>query len=138
MSKSEAPPIYCIRRGDTLIGEMQCDRDSIASMPSGERIKVELSTGRVPKRLRFYFAFLEEVVKATGCAPTKEALHEAVKLGAGFTNKVKFRGRIVEVPASVSFKNMDEPTFAAFLNEALAFIASEFGVTPEQVKENAA
>lgn len=136
--KSEAPPCYVIRDGDRLVGEMEMDRDMIRQFPSGQRIAVELATGRYPPRLRFYFAFLDEVVKATGAAPTKEIFHEAVKLGAGFTNDVKFRGHVIKVPASVSFKNMDEETFSIFLNAALAFIASEYGITPEQVKGQAA
>jgi len=133
MAKNENPPIYVIRNGDRLVGEMEMDREEIRRFAEGDRIRVDLRTGRVPSRLRFYFAFLNQVVKATGCAPNKEILHEAVKLGAGFTNDVKFRGFIVKVPSSIAFENMDEATFGEFLREALAFIASEFGVTPEDV-----
>ncbi|WP_197283972.1 MULTISPECIES: hypothetical protein [unclassified Shinella] len=43
----------------------------IREFPPGQRIRVDLRTGRVPERLRFYFAFLREVMKATGTvAPT--------------------------------------------------------------------
>ena len=135
---SENPPIYVIRDGDRLIGEMEMDREMIREFPNGQRIRVDLRTGRVPERLRFYFAFLREVVKATGCAPTSKALHNTVKLRTGFTDKVKLGDIEVEVPASVAFENMDEPTFAAFLREALAFIASEFGITPEDVQRGRA
>lgn len=131
---SENPPIYVIRDGDRLIGEMEMDREMIREFPAGQRIRVDLRTGRVPERLRFYFAFLREVMKATGCAPTEKALHNTVKLRTGFTDKVKLGDIEVEVPASVAFENMDEPTFGKFLQEALAFIASEFGITPEDVQ----
>lgn len=131
---SENPPIYVIRDGDRLIGEMEMDREMIREFPAGQRIRLDLRTGRVPDRLRFYWAFLREVVKATGCAPTGKALHQMVKLRTGFTDDVMLGGYIVKVPASVSFENMDEPTFAVFLREALAFIASEFGITPEDVQ----
>jgi hypothetical protein len=134
---SEAPPCYVIRDGDRLIGEMEMDREMIRQFPAGQRIAVELSTGRYPPRLRFYRAFLNEVVKATGAAPNADILHEAVKLGSGFTHDVKFRGHVIKVPASIAFKNMDEPTFTVFLNAALAFIASEYGITPEDVERAA-
>lgn len=68
---SENPPIYVIRDGDRLVGEMEMDREMIREFPPGQRIRVDLRTGRVPERLRFYFAFLREVMKATGTvAPT--------------------------------------------------------------------
>lgn len=131
---SENPPFYVIRDGDRLVGEMEMDREMIREFPAGQRIRVDLRTGRVPERLRFYFAFLREVVNATGCAPTEKALHQMVKLRTGFTDDVIMGGFVVKVPASVAFENMDEPTFAVFLREALAFIASEFGITPEDVQ----
>ena len=135
---TENPPIYVIRTGDRLIGEMEMDRDLIRQFPDGQRIRVDLRTGRVPDRLRFYWAFLREVVKATGCAPTEKALHQMVKLRTGFTDDIIMGGYIVKVPSSIAFENMDEPTFGEFLREALTFIASEFGITPEDVKGVAA
>lgn len=139
MSKksSEAPAIYCLRIGDRLIGEMTADRERIAEIKEGERVRVDIRTGRVPSRLRFYWAFLREVVKSTGCAPTEKALHQMVKLRTGFTDDIIMGGYIVKVPASVSFEAMDEQTFQAFLNEALAFIAKEFGITPEDIERAA-
>jgi hypothetical protein len=135
---TENPPIYVVRNGDRLVGEMEMDRELIRQFPDGQRIRVDLRTGRVPDRLRFYWAFLREVVKATGCAPTDKALHQMVKLRTGFTDDILMGGFIVKVPASIAFENMDEPTFGEFLREALAFIASEFGITPEDVKGVAA
>lgn len=136
--KSENPPVYVIRDGDRLIGEMEMDREMIREFPAGQRIRVDLRTGRVPDRLRFYFAFLREVVNATDCTPTEKALHQVVKMRTGFTEEVKLGDLIVEVPASVAFENMDEPTFGKFLQEALAFIASEFGITPEDIQRGRA
>ncbi|MDR9777248.1 hypothetical protein RJJ65_32335 [Rhizobium hidalgonense] len=135
--KSESPPIYAFRRGDCLIGEMNADRERIAEIAEGERIRIEVRTGRIPKRLAFYFAFIREVRKATGCAPTDKAFHQAIKLETGFTEDVIFRGHIIKVPASVSFEEMDEQTFGAFLQEALAFIAREYGIVPEDVERAA-
>jgi hypothetical protein len=129
----EHPPFYLIRDGDRLIGEMEMDREMIREFTVGQRIQADLRTGRVPSRLRFYFAFLREVIKATECAPHPKALHQMVKLRTGYTDDVIVSGYIVKVPSSISFESMDEPTFEGFLKNAIRFIASEFGVTPEDV-----
>jgi hypothetical protein len=129
----EHPPFYLVRDGDRLFGEMEMDREMIREFPVGQRIQCDLRTGRVPSRLRFYFKFLREVVKATECAPHPKALHQMVKLRTGYTDDVIISGYIVKVPSSISFESMDEPTFEGFLNNAIRFIATEFGVTPEQV-----
>ncbi|MEI3803121.1 hypothetical protein V6R85_01245 [Agrobacterium sp. CCNWLW32] len=136
--KTENPPVYCLRRGDTLIGEMEADREWIRQQPHDMRIKVELRTGRSPQRLRFYWAFLGKVVKATECAPTAESLHALVKMETGFTTPIKVKGYTVLVPASVSFGSMSEPQFEQFLENAIRFIAETFGVTPEQAFSEAA
>lgn len=133
MSKksSENPPCYVIRDGDRLIGEMEMDRDMIRQFPAGQRIRVELRTGRVPSRLRFYWAFLHQVVSATECAPTAEYLHETIKLCTGFTTPVLVKNMTVMVPRSISFSSMSEEEFTTFLETALRFIAESYGVFPE-------
>ncbi len=136
--KSENPPIYCLRRGDTLIGEMEADREWIRQQPHDMRIKVELRTGRSPQRLRFYWAFLGKVVKATECAPTTTALHSLIKLETGYSTPVRMKNFTVLVPASISFSQMTEAEFNGFLENAIRFIAETFGVTPEQAFSEAA
>lgn len=137
--KDEAPPIYVIRRGNQLCPEMAFDAEQITRMPVGQRIKVSLHTTRVPKRLRFYWAFLSSVVRATDCAPTAEALHEAIKLQTGHTTPINVKGYTVLVPASISFSSMSEEDFSVFLSKAIEWIAATYGVTPEQaLKEEAA
>lgn len=134
---SEAAPIYCVRRGDALIGEMQYDRDRIAAMPAGDRIKVELSTGRSPARLRWYWQFLHAVVKATDAAPDAESLHSLVKMHTGYVTPVMVRGMPFVVPRSISFASMPEDEFVGFLQRAERFIAESYGITPEDVEKAA-
>lgn len=140
MSKKEkeAPPVYCLRRGETLVGEMAMDRARISELPAGERIKLQFSTGRVPSRLRFYWAFLRDVVEATECAPNAESLHELVKIETGYTTPVRVKGFTVLVPRSVSFSSMSEEEFMQFLAGAEKFIASAYGVFPKDTKGQAA
>lgn len=138
MAKSEQPPIYCQRRGSSLIPEMAADRDLIERLPIGQRIKIMVTEGRSPAKLRWYWSFLGKVVKATDCAPSPEALHSLIKLETGHTTPIKLKGYTVLVPASVSFSSMSEGEFDTFLEKAIEFIAASFGVTPEQAFGEAA
>lgn len=134
--KSEVPPIWVERKGAGLWPCMQMDADEIARFPFGEKIKVKLHTGRVPKRLRFYRSFLSKVVQATDCAPNADALHEAVKLSTGYVTPVLIKGYQVNVPRSVAFDKMTEVEFSDFLKAALKFIAESYGITPEMAFGN--
>lgn len=138
MAKSEQPPIYVHRRGNVLAPEMELDAELIQRFHPGDRIKVSLHTGRSPSKLRWYWAYLGRIVKANDCAPSPEALHELVKLETGFTTPLKVRGYTVLVPRSIAFGSMSEQDFDAFLQTAIKFIADAFGITPEQVFEDAA
>jgi len=140
MSKksTENPPIYVIRRGDVLHPEMLADAEMIRKMKPGERIRVDLRTGRSPAKLRLYWSFLAKVIDATGAAPSAEALHELVKLETGFTTPIKVKGYTVLVPRSISFGSMTEQEFDLFLMNSFAFIAETFGITPEQAFGEAA
>lgn len=132
MAKNEQPPIYVQRRGSQLVPEMAMDKDLIERLPLGQRIKISVSAGRSPSKLRFYWSFLGRVVKATECAPSPEALHDVVKLHTGFVTPVLVKGFTVAVPKSISFSSMSESEFDDFLNAALKWISQTYGITPEQ------
>lgn len=130
MAKSESPVIYAVRHGAALYGEFEMDRKAIEELPN-ERIRITVSTGRSPSRLRWYWSFLRDVVEATECAPDTESLHSLIKLETGYTTPVKLKGYNVLVPRSVSFSSMDETTFSRFCDQAVKFIAETYGVYPE-------
>lgn len=136
MSKksSETPAIYVVRYGSNLVGEMAADRERIAEIKEGERVRIDVRTGRVPSRLRFWWAFLHEVVKSTECCPTAEALHETVKLMCGYTTPVMVGKLTVMIPRSIAFSSMTEEEFSKFLADGLRFIAETYGVTPEMTE----
>lgn len=134
MAKTEAPPIYVMRRGKVLIPELNFDLEMIEAIPEGERIRVDVRTGRSPSKLRFYFQLLKKLVDATGCAQSKEALHQVVKLETGHTNPVRLpSGMTVLVPSSVAFDKMTEAAFDEFLERAIEWIGTNFQLTPEQL-----
>lgn len=132
MSK-EHPPIYVMRQGDFLRPEYEADAEWIRRHPTGTRIKVSLHTGRSPARLGFYWSMLSRLVRATDCAPTPEALHEAIKLELGFVQRVRVKGMTVLVPGSVAFGKMTEAEFGEYLERAIEWIAANYGVTPDQL-----
>lgn len=138
MTKNEQPPIYVVRRGHQLVPEMQADRELIERFPAGERIKVSLHTGRSPAKLRWYWTYLARIVKATSCAPSPETLHDVIKLHTGFVVPVMVKGFAVAVPKSISFASMSEVEFDDFLKNAIEWVAKTYGVTPEQLFEDAA
>lgn len=139
MAKNEKPPIYCLRRGNALTPEMQVDADLIQRLPVGQRIKVTIHTGRSPARLRFYWQLLGKLVDATDCAPNAEALHSVIKLDLGYANPVRLKsGMTVLVPGSIAFDRMTEQEFGNFLDRAIAWIGTNYGVTPEEIMNGSA
>ena len=131
--KRETPEIWVQRKGVYLAPEFKMDAEAIEQLPYGERLRVTLHTGRVPKRLRFYWSFLKKVTDATDCSPNVEALHSLLKLECGYTTPIKVRGLTVLVPSSISFDAMPEEVFSKYLADALAYVAASFGLTPEMV-----
>ena len=131
--KDETPPFYAIRLGNVLKPEFSFDLEALEQFPNGSRIKVTLSTGRSPKRLRWYWSFLKKVIDATEAAPDVESFHQVIKLSTGYTTPVMVRGFTVLVPRSISFSSMTEEDFATFCANAERFIAQNYGITPEDV-----
>ncbi len=132
MAKNEKPPIYMLRRGNALVPEMGMDAEAISALPFNTRLKVSIVEPRNVARLRAYFAMLNEVVKATGCAPTPEALHELVKLETGFVIHVRMGAHKIALPGSIAFDKISEQEMTAFFQSAEEFLAREFGYVAER------
>jgi hypothetical protein len=129
----EKPAIYVMRQGDTLRPEFEADAEWIRRQPTGTRIKISLHSGRSPARLGLYWSLLGRLVRATDCAPTAEALHEAIKLDLGFVQRVRLKGMTVLVPGSVAFDKMTEAEFGEYLERAIEWMATNYGVTPDDL-----
>lgn len=129
MAKSERSQIYCIRRGNVLAPEMEYDSDLIQRLSPNTRIKVTVSEGRSPAKLRLYWSYLQRIIAATGCAPSAETLHDVVKLHTGFVTPVMVKGFTVAVPKSISFASMSEAEFDAYLATAEAWLIETYGVS---------
>lgn len=131
--KSETPEFYCLRKGSALYPEMGADLRMLEAFPQNQRIKVMLSTGRSPSRLRWYWSFLHKIVEATEATPDVESLHTLIKMECGYTVPAKVKGYIINLPRSISFSSMSEETFSKFVSDAEKFIATTYGLTAEDV-----
>lgn len=131
--KEEIPPFYAIRVGSVLKPEFQADLTALERFPQGQRIKVTLSTGRYPPRLRFWWSFLQKVVDATECCISAEALNNVVKLHTGLVTPVMVKNMTVMVPKSISYASMSEPEFNRFVDAGVKFIIETYGIAPEDV-----
>jgi len=138
MAKTEQPQIYVTRRGSSLVPEMLTDKDLIERLPAGTRIKVTVTEGRSPAKLRLYWAYLGRVVKACTCAPSPEALHDVVKLHTGFVTPVMVKGFTVAVPKSISFSSMSESEFDEFLHTAEKWLIETYGISISDAFEESA
>jgi hypothetical protein len=138
MAKSEQPVIYVKRRGNQLFPEMQADADLIQRLSADTRIKITVTEGRSPAKLRLYWAYLGRVVKACECAPSPEALHDVVKLHTGFVTPVMVKGFTVAVPKSISFSSMSESEFDDFLRTAEKWLIETYGISISDAFEEAA
>ena len=129
MAKSEQPQIYVLRRGSHLIPEMQADAELIQRLSAGQRIKITVTEGRSPAKLRLYWSYLGRVVKACECAPSPEALHDVIKLHTGFVTPVMVKGFTVAVPKSISFSSMSESEFDDYLRTAEKWVIETYGIS---------
>lgn len=129
MAKSEKPQIYVQRRGNHLVADMQVDSDLIQRLPLGQRVKITVTEGRSPAKLRLYWSYLGRVVASCHCAPSPEALHDVVKLHTGFVVTVMVKGFTVAVPKSISFSSMGESEFDDFIRTAEKWLIETYGVS---------
>lgn len=130
MAKKPDKPIYSfIRRGRTLVPEMDYDARALDGVAEGQRVRIELKEWRNVARLRAYWAMLHEVVAATGANNlTAERLHEVLKLHCGCVDVVMLpSGMPLAIPSSIALDKMAEPEFIAFFQKAEEWLAATYG-----------
>lgn len=131
--KPEKPTYAFIRRGNSLVPEMEFDARALEGIKNGERVKVEIRQWRNTDRNRAYWAMLAEVVAATDCALSPERLHEVVKIETGCIELVQLpTGMKVAIPGSVAFDKMEEAEFITFFRRAEEWLAATFGYVSER------
>jgi hypothetical protein len=121
------------REGNRLVPFDAKALEDLEGVPSGKPLTCKVSLNRSLPHHRFYWVMLSEVVKATGCAPSAEHLHQALKLSLGYTMPVFDKaGEVVShIPDSTSFAKMDQVTFAKYVKEVEQLLAERFGYVME-------
>lgn len=135
MAKKAEKPVYAfIRRGNSLVPEMQYDLQALEGIQQGQRVKLEIKQWRNLDRLAAYWCMLYDCVEATGCAPSKEALDQYVRPAVNYVDTIRLaNGFMVGVPRAINTRECDEPEMIAFFNAATELLAREFGyVAPTQ------
>jgi len=134
MAKRTEKPVYAfIRRGNSLVPEMQYDLQALDGVEQGQRVKVEVKQWRNLDRLKAYWATLQDCIDATGCSPSKEALDAYIRPAVKFVDAIRLaNGFLVGVPRPINTRECDEPEMIAFFNAATELLARDFGyVAPE-------
>lgn len=134
MAKRTEKPVYAfIRRGNSLVPEMQYDLQALDGVEQGQRVKVDVKQWRNLDRLKAYWATLQDCIDATGCSPSKEALDAYIRPAVKFVDTIRLaNGFLVGVPRPINTRECDEPEMIAFFNAATELLARDFGyVAPE-------
>jgi|GEM_PF-1343300 len=134
MARSPDKPIYAyIRKGDSLVPEMEYDAQALEGIAQGQKVRLEIRQWRNLDRLRAYWATLQDCINATGCAPSKEALDSYIRPAVGFVSSIRLaNGYMVGVPRPINTRECDEPEMIAFFQAAEELLAREFGYVNER------
>ena len=132
MSQADREKRICIMRrsGTALLPVSQADEEIIRELGYGD-IEVKFAKRRSNPQLRLYWQMLNKIIEATDAYPTSEHLHQAVKMHLGYTTEIRtFDGELVRVADSVAFSKMDGYEFKIFFDQAVALLATTFGIDP--------
>jgi hypothetical protein len=105
-----------------------------AKLKVGSLVGARIARSRSIQQHRRYWKALECAVAATGKWPTPEYLHVALKEATGHFMVVRLmNGRMVKVPGSTAFDEMNHEQFTAYSEDALRILADDIGVSIEQL-----
>lgn len=111
-------------------------RKQHAKMKFGQFVGARIARNRSVRQQRLYWKVLASVVKVAGEYDTPEALHNALKVA---TNRIEIcrllNGRLVKIPMSTAFDEMNQEAFQSYMDEAMRLISVELmgGMSPEDI-----
>jgi hypothetical protein len=103
----------------------------------GREVKVTLTKSRNTKFHRLFFAMLKASLEMIDSNYNMEQWRAVVIAGAGHCDFVTLHDRLVAVPKSISFSNMDETEFGKVYNDAVGWICENYLTDPETIKAQA-
>ena len=128
--KAPMPRVRLSLRG--LAAASAFDVEELERFPVGAEFDLVPASPRSLSQLRLYWAVLSKAVAATGRWPTREKLHDAIKVDLGRVEPTyNLRGNIVGMkPDSIAISEMSQQEFQAYFNEAMALLAEVLGYDP--------
>lgn len=115
--------LWFYRLGKTLVPADEESEAALQPIAQGEAILVQLKRERNLRFHKKYWALIDLIFRNQEKFPTKNHMHVAVKLAAGwFDPYVMLDGTTVYVPRSIAFSAMDESEFTQFYGEAVEAI----------------
>lgn len=104
----------------------------------GSLVGARIARSRSIQQHRRYWKVLECAVNATDWWATPELLHIALKEAAGhFTIVRLMNGRMIKVPGSTSFDEMNQEEFNAYCDAALRMLSDKLEMSIEDLLEEA-
>lgn len=115
--------LYCFaRRGLSLVPADEDAESLIRKLGEGEIILIRPKRARNPKHHRKYWGMVRLVFRNQEKFPTIRHLHVAIKIAAGWYEDVPISidGRLVYLPLSISWEDMDQDEFERYYAEAVS------------------
>lgn len=104
----------------------------------GTLVGARIARSRSIQHHRLYWKVLECAVAATDCWETPELLHIALKEATGhFTIVRLMNGRMIKVPGSTSFDDMNQDEFNAYCDAAFRILADKLEMSIETLLDEA-
>ena len=99
----------------------------------GKEVKARISQPRNLRFLKKYFALLKVARDMADTEMNPEQFRAYVQAGAGYCTWEQINGKIVAMPKSISFGQMDELEFERLYNDVLSFCCEQWALDNEQV-----
>ena len=133
MTRREKSPAPIVRKlGEMLSPVSQYDAGEIDRLPNGTEFDLIPRTKRSLPQHRTYWKALTLAVEASGRWPSREALHDALKINAGLTRAIlNLRGEVIGMQAdSTALDAMGQAEFSEFFEKSMAALSAALGFDP--------
>jgi len=109
-----------------------------AKLKVGSLVGARIARSRSIQHQKMYWSVLSAAVRATDWWETPELLHIALKQATGYVTPVRLmNGRLILVPGSTSFDEMDQDTFSSYCQDAFRILADKLEMSVEALLEEA-
>lgn len=127
----EKPALLFRVRRDTLVPSSAFDAEELQRFPQDKDVEITIKQRRSLPQMRTYWMALSRIVDATEIAPTKEHLHDLIKIELGYVTLIKLLdGSVAQWPDSTAFANMGQPEWQRFFDAAMKLLAETTGIDP--------